>query len=694
VAATLVPTITVGAVAVWIAVDGYRTAFKDRLHDTTSALALAIDAEIDTYRAALATLAGSALLDAPEPDLITFRREAERAATTLGTTVALIDPTSLRQVINTALAPGSETGRTARHEFQSVARTGRPMVTDLAIGHVAGRPVASVAVPVHRDGAVRHVLIARLEPARLSELLASQARGSGAFATLVDGNNVIVARSHDHQRFVGQKLLDWAVELSHGQEAGLLRGKNRLGEEAISGFRRLPGAPGWMVVFGYPIAAYNDALWPPTAALVSGSVFALTLALLVAYTLSRRILRPVGALTRQAEAVAAGSGQELADRVPLAPVAEFERLRNATLVAEQTLRQRAAQTAAAEARLRAVVETAADAIIVIDEEGTMQSFNRAAEAVFGFAAREAVGQNVSMIMRSGEAARHDGHLAAYLRTGVAGIIGTGREVTGQRKDGATVPVDLAIAEWRDADGRRFFTGIMRDISARKAEDARKLHLMREVDHRAKNALAVVQSVVRLTPADEPRAFVAAVQARVAALARAHSLLAEEGWMAAELRTLLERELAPLTSSGRGAPAGAMRLTGPSIPLSPTVVQPFVMVLHELASNAAKHGALSRPGGQVEVSWQIGSQSGGDGILHLRWAEHGGPPVSGPPSRRGLGTRVIEATLRGQLGGSVEWRWEADGLILSVALPLARLLAASKDTNETGARTAKVAQPVS
>jgi two-component sensor histidine kinase len=102
---------------------------------------------------------------------------------------------------------------------------------------------------------------------------------------------------------------------------------------------------------------------------------------------------------------------------------------------------------------------------------------------------------------------------------------------------------------------------------------------------------------------------------------------------------------------------------------------MAMVLHELATNAAKHGALSVPGGAVAVRWRAGRRAGDDGMLRLRWTEAGGPPVAGPPERRGFGSRVVEATVRGQLGGAVERRWERTGLVVEVSVPLARVAAA-------------------
>jgi two-component sensor histidine kinase len=96
-----------------------------------------------------------------------------------------------------------------------------------------------------------------------------------------------------------------------------------------------------------------------------------------------------------------------------------------------------------------------------------------------------------------------------------------------------------------------------------------------------------------------------------------------------------------------------------------------MVLHELATNAAKHGALAVLGGRVELRWRAGRRAGDDGLLRLRWAETGGPPLAGPPASRGFGTRVIESTIRFQLSGAVERRWEPSGLVVEVAVPLKR-----------------------
>jgi two-component sensor histidine kinase len=175
----------------------------------------------------------------------------------------------------------------------------------------------------------------------------------------------------------------------------------------------------------------------------------------------------------------------------------------------------------------------------------------------------------------------------------------------------------------------------------------------------------VQSVLRLTPREQTEEFAAAVERRVVALARAHTLLAEHGWSAADLRAVAEREFG-------GLPPGAARLEGPPAALKAAAVQPIAMALHELATNSAKHGALARPEGRVVLRWRLDRDKD---TLRLCWTERGGPAVSAPPSRRGFGSRMIEATIQGRLGGSLVLHWQQDGLRAEIALPAARVLEA-------------------
>ncbi|WP_376098875.1 HWE histidine kinase domain-containing protein [Roseomonas sp. CCTCC AB2023176] len=220
------------------------------------------------------------------------------------------------------------------------------------------------------------------------------------------------------------------------------------------------------------------------------------------------------------------------------------------------------------------------------------------------------------------------------------------------------PVDPAAA-----DQRPEWVGVLEDVDDRRRAEERRLLIAREVDHRAKNVLAVVNTILHLTRADDPKDYTRAVVDRVAALARAHDLLAEGGWQGADLRAVVEREFAAF-------PRGALIAEGEALPLSALAVQPIGMVLHELATNAAKAGALSRPEGRVRLAWRAEA-----GTLRLRWAEEAGPAISGPPPRQGFGVRMVDSTIRRQLGGSIARHWEASGLVVEIGLPADRVLSA-------------------
>lgn len=208
-------------------------------------------------------------------------------------------------------------------------------------------------------------------------------------------------------------------------------------------------------------------------------------------------------------------------------------------------------------------------------------------------------------------------------------------------------------------------GVSLDITERKMAEERQALLSREVDHRAKNALAVVQAALRLTKAADLPSYVRAIEGRVAALVRAQTLLAEDRWSGTKLRTLLEGELVPFL--GGDATRGV--LDGPEVSLPARATQPLAMAVHELATNAVKYGALSVANGCVSVSWAIERKPGESVFLRLRWAEVGGPPLVGAPARRGFGGRVLDGTVRVQLGGKISLAWEPPGLVCEIEVPL-------------------------
>lgn len=221
----------------------------------------------------------------------------------------------------------------------------------------------------------------------------------------------------------------------------------------------------------------------------------------------------------------------------------------------------------------------------------------------------------------------------------------------------------------DKDRAATMVGIVRDVTERRSAQEREQLLMREVDHRAKNLLTVVQSLVQLTRAEDMDAFRSAVSGRIQALGRAHSLLAASRWEGADLSALVDEEIAPF--------AGLLQrihIEGPPVKLRPAAAQSVALVLHELITNAAKYGALSNKNGGVDLHWSLGSSE--EAPLKVRWCEHGGPAVQAP-SRRGFGTTVISASVERQLGGSVRYDWLPQGLCCEFLLPSKELAASER-----------------
>jgi PAS domain S-box-containing protein len=212
-----------------------------------------------------------------------------------------------------------------------------------------------------------------------------------------------------------------------------------------------------------------------------------------------------------------------------------------------------------------------------------------------------------------------------------------------------------------------FAALFLNVTDRKASEERQALLSAEVDHRAKNALSVVQAAVRLTRAPDLASYRRALEGRITALARAQSLLSDNQWKGASLRTLLHGELGAFLGDG-ASPGPKAELKGADVALPASATQPLAMAVHELATNAVKYGALSTPRGRVTVAWHVEAMP--SQMLMLRWAESGGPSVVAAPSRRGFGSRVLDGTIREQLAGEVSIAWEPSGIVCEIAVPLA------------------------
>ncbi len=195
-------------------------------------------------------------------------------------------------------------------------------------------------------------------------------------------------------------------------------------------------------------------------------------------------------------------------------------------------------------------------------------------------------------------------------------------------------------------------------------------LAREVDHRAKNMLAVVQAMVQLSRGTDIASYKEALTQRIHALSRAHSLLAADRWQGVQLRELVNEEMAPFG----GADQDRISVTGPPLILNPGAAQTFALLLHELTTNSVKHGALSHNQGSIVLSWAEGIQTNPG--IHVRWQEFGGPPIV-PPKREGFGLKLLRASVERQLNGKLSLAWQAEGLICDLTVPPRHFVAAAR-----------------
>ena len=314
------------------------------------------------------------------------------------------------------------------------------------------------------------------------------------------------------------------------------------------------------------------------------------------------------------------------------------------------------------ARLAAIVNASKDAIIGLSLPDRITSWNPTAARLFGLSAAEVVGKPLDALLPAEASQKARAFFASGEREARLGEF----RMTWVRPDGSSVPLEMTWAPVHDDQGKLIAGEIFaRDISERiKAEDGATL-MMRELDHRVKNTLAAVQSIAQQTVRGSASlsAFEEVFNARLLALSQAHNLLAHEGWNGADLRELVLVDLAPY----RSAEDARIEIKGDAVKLPPKAALALSMALHELATNAAKYGALSKPEGVVSVEWEQHVKDG-QPWLRIRWAERGGPPVK-QPARFGFGHRLITDGLAYELDGTAELAFITTGVECNIDVPL-------------------------
>jgi PAS domain S-box-containing protein len=313
--------------------------------------------------------------------------------------------------------------------------------------------------------------------------------------------------------------------------------------------------------------------------------------------------------------------------------------------------------------LAAIVESSDDAIVSKALDGTITSWNPAAERLFGYTAEEVIGRPISILAPPDR----ENEMPANLERIRRGERVEWYETIRRRKDGSLVDVSLTVSPIHDEFSRVVGASkIARDITARKRLEERQQRLLAELSHRVKNQFAVVQILAERSAAKATSVAecIEALRGRLQALNAAHNALIADSWHWASLSSLVRTTLEPYLDDG-----DRIRLDIQDLQLNPDFALTLALGLNELATNAAKYGALSSPAGTITLMARVDPGESGD-EFRLLWQEDDGPAAEAPVVA-GFGTSMLSQAIRYQHEGEVELDWRKEGLVCRITVPIAK-----------------------
>ena len=635
----------------------HRSAAQERqrierlISQQVDALVASIDRDIERRILVLQTLATAPSLRAE--DWAAFYAQAKAS---LGRNYLVMVDAEGRQVVNTYVAFGEApavTGDPATLEL--MRRAMRPVVSDLFQSLVTRTMVYNVSIPVTRDGELRYLMSFGLYPEDLLALLQDQHLEPEWTAAVWDRNGAIMAHSRAQEAWMGKAVPDrWRTQ----PKGEVVEDVDLQGERALAHSARSRLA-GWTIRVAVPARLIESqirrSLW--FWGLAAGVITLLTAG--AAFIFARTFTRPLAATARAAAAL--GQGKEVTVRDT--DIAEVNAVNQALRDAQQELdasrlalrySERLLSTAADAAQFGAHQYDAMNDKVYRSPQirrilGAHPDDDRDFESAQAFVHpedREHVRWRKRQVLES-----EDQYQLTYR------IRQPGGEVRWV--------MDRGQVE-RDPSGKALrVIGVLLDITDLKAAEQRQRLLFDELSHRVKNTLSIVQSLaqqtLRSTP--EPQAFAPAFGDRLASLSRAHDLLTQSAWRGAPLEKIVAAVLEPFT-----AQSGRVEIEGPSVDLPANLTISIALMLHELATNAAKYGALAGPGGRVDIAWKAAPAGDGHGV-DLLWQERGGPSIL-PPQRRGFGTRLLAASAQ-QIKGELEMAFPPEGLVCRLRFTVPR-----------------------
>jgi PAS domain S-box-containing protein len=637
---------------------------RESLTIEARSLSANIDREIIGEIERLQALAASPSLR--QGDFAEFQHQAEASlALRRRGNIVLIDR-NMQHLVNTAVPFGKPLpGSPVPHLVGRVLATGQPQVSDLFMAPIAKRFIVTIIVSVEIDGERRYALGRAPEQQTFARLVAAKELPTGWQAVISDATHHIIAQSDNEYAFTGQELprAQWP----------------RAGSGGLIEFIDSEGRPSLEASATSELTSWETAVWAPKALLEApvraqwrtlGVTALLAIALVVglALWLGRIIARSVGHAASAATALGEGAPMPVSG-TPVAEVnalmAELHGAAARRQAADDLLRESERHLFASKGRLQIAMDAAQLGWWQYDPRRRMLSGDARCKEIFDITADETLVEEVKKRVHPDDAERFWAAREATLDP--VDPKPHAIEFRLQREDGEVRWLEAHWLAYFEGDGPERRTasvaGTVADVTARKEREEQVQLLMREVNHRAKNMLSVVDAIAHQTATRNPEDFVERFSERIQALSANQDLLVRNEWNGVEIADLVRAQLAHFSD----LIGSRIAVQGPGLRLNPASAQAIGLALHELATNAGKYGALSTDTGRVDVCW------GTDGdALTMSWIERDGPPVP-VPQRRGFGTIVMEAMAERSVDGAVDLDYAPSGLTWRLTCPTANAL---------------------
>ncbi len=664
VAAVLLPMLVLVGVMGWRYADAERRVIEVRRADIAANASFLVDGLVEERIGSLFTL--GKVLSRNMADTAQFHGLAADVAATLRETITLTDRSG-QQVMSTRIPFGGTLPRDADiAALAPVFEKMRNVVSGVMAGPGTDAPFVTVSVPVVRDGTVIYALSASVSKEEFATALGASGLPADWIAGVVDRQGVFLARSRDNDRYVGRKARpELVAAAASGEPAGTFPNVTFEGIPVENTFRR-SALTGWTIVIAVPAELLGQSLQRVQSWILTGFIAALLLAVTLAALAGRAFISSVRRLQGNALALARGEPIKLSQH----SIAEFNDIDRTLAEAETIIAERnkaRAELVRTSALLDSIITATPDLVYVKDTESRTLLANPAALRLYGRTFDDVKGrQAIEWHADPAEANRIVANDRLVMEKGVS--MQFEEPFTGV--DGTRIFLSTKTP-LRDETGRVIgVAGVSTDVTERENRARHIEFIMRELSHRSKNLLTVIQSVARQTAkqSSDIEVFQQSFDSRLQSLAALHDLLVSNDWRGASLGEVVASQVAPFAREEQ------FRLDGPDLLLKPDVAQLFAMVFHELTTNAAKYGALSVDEGHVDVTWRI-LDDRTNRMFSVRWAESGGPVVTDAKSN-GFGSIVLRKIASQVTGAQISYEFRAQGVIWELEAPLDSLIDAA------------------